>query len=65
MVELTQGVIMKYANLTTQELDALQELNRLIAAGVEYPDAQFRVSQQYGVDYETLQELYDSFTLGS
>ena len=56
---------MKYANLTTQELDALQELNRLIAAGVEYPDAQFRVSQQYGVDYETLQELFDAFSLGS
>lgn len=43
--------------------EALVTLRELTARGVEYPDAEFRVAQRYGLkprDVEKLRALYDS-----
>jgi hypothetical protein len=40
--------------------DALVELNRLIDLGVEYPDAQWKVCERFGVDGDKLQVAYDT-----
>ncbi len=48
------------AHLTQQENEALRALNKLIEQGWEYPDAQYKVSREKGINYEALQELYDS-----
>jgi hypothetical protein len=42
---------------------ALRSLIQMIKEGVEYPDAQFRASQRYGVNADELQKLYDEYCL--
>ncbi len=38
---------------------ALAALQQLIARGVEFPDAVWRITQQYGVTLEELEAAYD------
>jgi hypothetical protein len=38
---------------------AVEALCELIEQGVEWPDATWRITQKYGVDYEKLVESYD------
>lgn len=47
-------------DMSQLEREALEYLNDLIHAGFEYPDAQWKASQEFaGVKCERLQELYD------
>lgn len=43
---------------------ALADLLRQIAAGQEYPDAQWAVSHRLNVDFEALQRAYDDHCAG-
>lgn len=38
---------------------ALLELYKLIGEGVEYPEAEFRVSEKYKIKAEILRKMYD------
>ncbi len=48
-------------NLLEERLQAaLDDLNARISAGEEYPDAEWRVSQKFGVRPEALRAMYDA-----
>lgn len=40
--------------------EAFEYLEDLIAAGYEYPDAEWKASQKFNVPSDELRELYDS-----
>lgn len=40
--------------------EVLDTLDKLVSGGMEYPDAEWRVSQAYRVSAERLRELYDA-----
>jgi hypothetical protein len=39
---------------------ALQFLNELIAKGVDFPEAIYKATDNYGVDFYALRDMYDA-----
>lgn len=40
--------------------DALELLNQLTDTGMDYPDAEWRVLEKFGIDQTELKDLYDA-----